>query len=62
MNSKQVIDLLLSKEHEISGKFHNSILEIMRLGYESNRGKEEINSLINSINYTLEEMQRILNR
>ena len=62
MNTKQAVDVLLSREQEISGKFHNAILEILRLGWESDRGKQEINSLIESIEYSLEDMQRILNR
>ena len=62
MNTKQVVNALLSREQEISGKFHNAILEIIRLGWESDRGKQEIDSLIESIEYSLEDMQRILNR
>lgn len=60
MNTKQIIDVLLSREQEISGKFHNAILEIIRLGYESDRGKQEVKSLVESIEYSLEDMQRIL--
>ena len=62
MNTKQVVDTLLSREQEISGKFRNAILEIIRLGWESDRGKQEIDSLIESIEYSLEDMQRILRR
>ena len=62
MNTKQVVDVLLSREQEILGKFHNAILEIIRLDWESDRGKQEIGSLIESIEYSLEDMQRILNR
>ena len=38
MNTKEVVDLLLTKEIEILNKFHNTISEILRLGYETERG------------------------
>lgn len=62
MNTNEVINLLLSKENEISNKFHNTIMKLLRLGYDSNRGKAEVTDLIDSINYSLDEIQRIINR
>lgn len=62
MNTNEVINLLLSKENEISNKFHNTIMKLLRLGYDSNRGKAEVPDLIESINYSLDEIQRIINR
>lgn len=62
MSTKQVIDLLLTKETEISNKFHNAISELLRLEYDSERGKEKIPDLISSVQYSLEEIERILNR
>lgn len=59
---KEVIDLLLIKEQEITNKFHTTISEVMRLGYETDRGKSNVNDLIKSIEYVLEDMQRLLNR
>lgn len=59
---KKVIDLLLIKEQEITNKFHTTISEVMRLGYETDRGKTEIDSLIGSVKYILEDLQRLLNR
>lgn len=58
----EIIDLLLSKEIEISNKFHHAISEILRLGYDTERGKEQISDLINSVSYSLEEMKRIIGR
>ncbi len=42
MNTKEVVDLLLTKEIEILNKFHNTISEILRLGYETERGKNKL--------------------
>ena len=62
MDTKQVVNLLLTKETEITNKIHQAVSQIMRLGYESERGKKEIPDLINSIQYTLEDLERIVNR
>lgn len=62
MNTEQVVDLLLNKENEISNKFHNSIIELLRLGYDTERGKEEISHLMDSIHHSVEEIERVLSR
>lgn len=62
MDTKQVVNLLLNKETEITNKIHQAISQIMRLGYESERGKKEIPDLIDSIKYTLEDLERVVNR
>lgn len=62
MVDKQVVDMLLNKESEISNKFHQAINQILRVGYETERGKQTIVDLIDSVQYTLEEMGRIINR
>lgn len=62
MDDKQIIDMLLNREAEISSKFHNAITEILRLSYETDRGKEVVNDLIESVKYTLEETERIVSR
>lgn len=62
MSESQIIDLLLNKENEISNKFHNAITEILRLKYESDRGKEVVRDLVNSVQYSLEEIEKIVNR
>jgi hypothetical protein len=62
MDTKQVVNLLLNKEIEITNKIHQAVSQIMRLGYESERGKKEIPDLIDSIQYTLEDLERIVNR
>ena len=62
MDEKQVINTLLNKESEISNKFHQAINQILRVGYETERGKQTITDLIDSVQYTLEEIERIINR
>lgn len=62
MNTKQIINILLNKENEISNKFHNTITQLLRLGYETERGKNEVSYLIESVKYSLEDIERIINR
>lgn len=60
MNDKQVINTLLNKESEISNKFHQAINNILRLGYNTERSQREISDLIESVQYSLEELERII--
>lgn len=62
MNEKQVIALLLNQSEIITGKINNTVMEILRVGYDTERGQELIPDLIDSINYSLEELERIINR
>ena len=62
MTTNEVVDLLLNKENEINHKIINTISELLRLGYDSERGKNEVKDLRKSIEYSLDEIERILNR
>lgn len=62
MSTSEVINLLLNKEIEIDNKITNVVSELLRLGYDSERGKECIKDLRGSIEYSLDEIERILNR
>ena len=62
MSTNDVVDVLLNKETEVSNKFHHTISEILRLGYNTERGKDQIPDLIDSVQYSLEEIKRIVNR
>lgn len=62
MTTNEVVDLLLNKGNEINNKIINTISELLRLGYDSERGKNEVKDLRKSIEYSLDEMERILNR
>lgn len=59
---REVVRLLLSKESEITSKIHNSVEELLRLGYFSDRGKDSVFSMINSIRYSLDEMEMLLKK
>ena len=61
MNEKQVIALLLNQSEVITGKFNNTINEILRLGYNTERGQDLVPDLVNSINYSLEELEITIN-
>lgn len=60
--TREVVKVLLSKEVEINNKINSTICELLRLGYESERGKEKVKELRESIEYSLDEMDRILDR
>lgn len=62
MTDKEVISMLLHRNVEISEKINNAVLDILRLGYNTERGKQIIPDLIESIEYTLEEIDRIVKR
>lgn len=62
MSTNQVVDLLLNKETEVSNRFHNAISELLRLGYNTERGKKQIPDLIKYVRYSLDEIERIINR
>ena len=59
---KEVIKILLIKQQEISNRFYEAITEVMRLGYETDRGKAKVNDLSESVEYILSDMKRLLNR
>lgn len=59
---KEVIKILLIKQQEISNRFYETITEVMRLGYETDRGKAKVNDLSESVEYILSDMKRLLNR
>lgn len=62
MNTNDIVDVLLNKETEVSNKFHYAISKILRLGYNTDRGKDQIPDLIDSVQYSLEEIKRIVSR
>lgn len=62
MTTNEVIKLLLNKEMEINNKIINVVSELLRLGYESDRGKQYVKDLRGSIEHTLDDIERILNR
>lgn len=62
MKDIEIINLLLVKENEITNKIHNAVMEIMRLGMDSERGKKIVPDTIDSVRYSLSDLERILNR
>lgn len=62
MKDREIINLLLMKENEIVNRIHNAVMEIMRLGLDSERGKEIVPDAIDSVRYSLDDLERILNR
>lgn len=62
MNDRDIVNYLLVKEIEISNRIHNAVTEILRLGHESDRGKSQVPDMIKSIQYILEDIERIVSR
>lgn len=62
MSTNEVVKLLLNKGNEIDTKIINAISELLRLGYDSERGEEYVRDLMDSIRYTVDDIERILNR
>lgn len=62
MTTNEVVKLLLNKGNEIDNKIINAISELLRLGYDSKRGEECVRDLMDSIRYTVDDIERILNR
>lgn len=62
MTDKQAVDKLLSEENIITNHIHDTIREIMRLRYESERGKKIIPSMIENIRFALEDMEDFFER
>ena len=62
MEDKEIVSMLLNRGIEINGKINNAVLDILRLGYNTERGKQIIPDLIESIEYTLEEIDRVVTR
>lgn len=62
MSDREIVAHLLLKENEISNKIHHAVTEILRHGYESERGKEQVPDMIDSIQYILEDIEMIVNK
>lgn len=60
MTNYQAVDLLVREGLEFQTKIGNSITEVTRLGADTERGREEINSLINQLEYSLENFKNVL--
>ena len=62
MTTNEVVKLLLNKGNEIDNKIICAISELLRLGYDSKRGEEYVRDLMDFIRYTVDDIERILNR
>lgn len=62
MSDWDIVNYLLIKEIEISNRIHNAVTEILRHGYNTERGKAQVPDMIESIQYILEDIERIVNR
>lgn len=58
--TNEVVNFLLNKGNEIDNKIINTVSEVLRLGYDSDRGKEYVKKLLESIRYTVDDMENYL--
>ena len=53
--TNEIVNLLLNKGNEIDNKIINTVSEVLRLGYDSDRGKEYVKKIIQMRFYILEK-------
>ena len=58
--TNEIVNLLLNKGNEIDNKIINTVSEVLGLGYDSDRGKEYVKKLLESIRYTVDDMENFL--
>ena len=62
MTTNEVVNLLLEKERDIDARIITTVSELLRLGYDSERGKQYVCDTLDSIRYIVDDFERILNR
>lgn len=62
ITTNEVVNLLLAKERDIDGRIITAVSELLRLGYDSERGKQYVCDTLDSIRYIVDDIERILNR
>lgn len=58
--TNEVVKFLLIKGNEIDNIIINTVSEILRLGYDSDRGKEYVKSSLESIRYIIDDIESFL--
>lgn len=54
--TNEAIKIILTKESEIQNRFLGTVSEILRLGYDSERGKKQVKELCESIRDIVDEL------
>lgn len=57
LTTNEAVKIILTKESEIQDRFLSAISEILRLGYESERGRKQAKELCESIKSIIDELQ-----
>lgn len=58
--TNEVVNFLLIKGNEIDNKIISAVSEILRLGYDSDRGKEYVKKSLESIRYIVDDIESFL--
>lgn len=62
LNTKDIIKNFLNLETFIVSIIQTLIIELLRLDYESKRGKELVKSTFNSLHYKIDELEEYINK
>lgn len=57
LTTNEAVKIILTKESEIQDRFLSAISEILRLGYESEKGRKQAKELCESIKNIVDELQ-----
>lgn len=57
LTTNEVVKIIMTKEHEIDARVVSAVSEILRLGYDSERGKNQAKQLCESIRSIADELQ-----
>lgn len=61
-NDISIVDYLFCKENEISWKFHNVVLEILKNGNKRHNNKDVLDLFIEAIRDIIDDLDRSLRR
>lgn len=56
LTTNEAVKIILTKESEIQNRFLSAVSEILRIGYESDRGKKQVKELCESIRDIIDEL------
>ena len=62
MTTNEVVNLSPAKERDIDARIITAVSELLRLGYDSERGKQYVCDTLDSIRYIVDDIERRLNR
>ena len=59
IKTNQIVDLLLSTETEVSNKFHLTVVELLKVGYNSKEGEQLLSELVKCTRDSLDKITEL---